>query len=66
VKEAKSATIADAYRGLWTPGVDFKRGDLCTADGSLWMAQVDTTAKPGSDSAWRLIVKRGKDAKNAR
>ena len=65
-KEAKSATFADAYKGLWAPGVGFRRGDLCTSDGSLWLCQLDTTAKPGSDAAWRMITKRGRDGKDLR
>jgi len=65
LRAEKSATFADAYRGLWMPGA-FKRGDLVTADGSLWLALEDSKGKPGSDSAWRLVVKRGKDAKEAR
>lgn len=57
-------TLADCYRGVWREGA-FKAGDACTWGGSLWIAQRDTEAKPESDDAWRLAVKRGRDGKDA-
>jgi hypothetical protein len=56
------------YQGVWQAGVDYQRGDGVTMDGSFWIALADTAARPGSpsgDKAWRLAVKRGRDAREA-
>lgn len=66
LKAAGTTTLADAYQGIWAPGRNYKRGDVSTHDGSVWLAQVDTNTKPGSDAAWRMLVKRGRDGKDAR
>lgn len=66
LKASKSQTLADAYQGIWAPGRNYKRGDVSTHDGSVWLAQVDTNTKPGSDADWRLMVKKGRDGKDAR
>jgi hypothetical protein len=50
------AGLAD--RGVWSEGA-FVKGDVVTFDGSLFIAQADTKAKPGVNSDWRLAVPRG-------
>jgi integrin beta 3 len=35
-----------------------------TLDGSLFIAQRDTEAMPGTSADWRLAVKRGRDGKD--
>lgn len=49
-------------RGVWREG-GYRRGDAVTWDGSLWIAQIDTSAKPGLSPDWRLAVKRGRDGR---
>lgn len=66
LKSAQSKTLADAFRGAWMAGTDFKRGDLVVADGSLWLSMVDTREKPGAGSDWKMITKRGRDGKDLR
>lgn len=56
------------YQGIWQAGIDYQRGDGVTLDGSFWIALADTSARPGTphgEKAWRLAVKRGRDAREA-
>lgn len=51
------------YRGVWNHGA-YAPGDLVTHKGSLWHCEQPTHAAPGDGSeAWRLAVKRGRDAR---
>jgi hypothetical protein len=57
-------TPALVYREIWKAGV-YKRGDVVTYDGSLWVAKSETEVRPGSDpDAWRLAVRKGRDGKD--
>lgn len=65
--EARMADIqvrsfADAYEGVWKDGLH-KRGVFTTWGGSLWLSLADTENKPGENGDWRLVVKKGSDAK---
>jgi hypothetical protein len=55
------------YRGTYKFG-PYRRGDVCTWDGSLWWCRVaETSDKPdynGKD--WQLVVKRGRDGKDGK
>jgi hypothetical protein len=54
------------YRGVWRDG-EYEAGDIVTWAGSLWHANGSTKDKPGDgDTAWTLIVKRGRDGKDLR
>lgn len=54
-------------RGVWQErGMDgggYKQGDGVSWGGSFYIARKDTFAKPDDFDAWRLSVKRGKDAR---
>ena len=50
-------------RGVWREG-SYAKGDHVSWDGSGWIAQRDTTDKPGTSDAWRLSTKRGRDGKS--
>jgi hypothetical protein len=51
--------------GVWREG-EYQQGDHVTWDGSGWIAQRKTTAKPGMQPHdWRLSTKRGRDGKDA-
>lgn len=51
-------------RGVYQDGSSYQRGDGVTFGGSLWVAQKDTSSKPGGENPdWRLAVKKGRDAK---
>jgi hypothetical protein len=49
-------------RGVYRAGDDYEKGDGTTYAGSYWIAQKDTNEPPGKSDAWRLAVKRGRDA----
>lgn len=52
-------------RGVYKQGMKAQAGDCVSFGGSLWVAQRDTDAKPGTDdSGWRLAVKKGRDGKD--
>jgi hypothetical protein len=58
------------YRGVFSPkGIDgetYRTGDVVTWDGHLWHCDAPTTDAPGQESkAWKLIVRRGRDAPRA-
>lgn len=50
-------------RGVWRDGLH-KAGDGVTFGGSFWIAQRETTQKPGDGDDWRLAVKKGRDGKD--
>jgi collagen triple helix repeat protein len=62
--ELKTALVLDA--GVWKQGTSYEQGDGVTLGGSFWIAQRDTSAKPGASDDWRLAVKRGGDGKDYR
>src|SRR5690606_7927469 len=51
------------YCGTYQRALVYERGAVVTHQGSAWIALTDTGAEPGSDTAWQLMVKRGRDAR---
>jgi hypothetical protein len=52
-------------RGVYKTGESYLQGDSVSFGGSLWIAQRDTTDKPGNGSdAWRMAVKHGRDGRD--
>mgnify|MGYP003477076738 CR=1 FL=1 len=51
--------------GVHRPGEAYEKGDAVTHGGNYWVANVDTKASPGTSPDWRLVVRRGKDGKDA-
>jgi Collagen triple helix repeat (20 copies) len=64
VREVKTALVLDA--GVWKEGSIYSAGDGVTLGGSFFIAQNNTSAKPGKSDDWRLAVKRGTDGRDAR
>jgi len=59
--------FSDSYKDVYDHGTTYTQGDLVTDDGSLWLCKAGTTTdRPGRSGAWRLICKRGRDAKETR
>jgi len=52
--------------GVWKEGASYVAGDVITMGGSAFIAQQDTSEKPGRSDHWRLAVKRGTDGRDAR
>jgi len=54
------------FKDIWKEG-DYKRGHIVVRDGSMWIAQKDTSSIPGQpDSDWKLCTKRGRDGKDGK
>jgi len=52
------------YRGVFSAGETYERGDLVTWGGSMWHCEEAKGAKPDApDGGWKLAVKRGRDGK---
>lgn len=68
VKDAGSFIVpVDIYRGVWSEGTTYQRGDGVTWGGSEWHCNESTATKPGDGSkAWTLKVKRGRDGRDGR
>lgn len=55
------------YRGVFTEGGTYARGDLATWGGSVWHCDQETTEKPdGPSKHWTLAVKKGRDGRDGR
>jgi hypothetical protein len=56
------------YKEIYRAGVDYRKGDVVTWDGSAWHCQVDHPSfGPGKSADWKMMVKegrRGKDGKD--
>jgi collagen type III alpha len=67
VKEIRHRLPFVLDRGVYKAGQMYHAGDGVTWGGSFWIAQSETTAKPGeaneASRAWRLAVKRGGEGK---
>ena len=68
--ERKIATLEAqkgiAYKGVWRQGEHYDRGQYVTCAGSLWHANESTDSRPGDCMHWTLVVKAGKDGRDAR
>jgi hypothetical protein len=48
------------YGGVWAESSEpYYPGTLCTDKGALWLCVRASSARPGTNDAWRLIVKAG-------
>ena len=54
--------------GVWEQGKAFGKSALCSHDGSCWIAtrEMPEGNAGAANSGWRLIVKRGRDGKDAK
>ncbi len=57
--EALEQRPVPVYRGVHEQGKSYLANSLTTRSGSLWIAMQATTSVPGTDSSWKLIVKKG-------
>ena len=57
--DSMQTNLADCYQGVWREGSEYQRGQLLTHGGGLWLVMRDTSDRPGTSDALRLIVKRG-------
>jgi hypothetical protein len=57
IEGAPAKTMADVFRGGYMPNTTYARGDLIVDRGALWLAMQASDERPGSTSAWKLILK---------
>jgi HK97 family phage prohead protease len=67
VRDAKIKSLQEAlqekmYHGIWGEG-PYRKHNMVSHQGSLWVALKDTADKPGTTEVWQLCVKRGRDAR---
>lgn len=65
VKEFSFKIPALIECGVWTHGKQYEQGDCVTCGGNYSVALKDTTSRPGDDGDWRLVVRKGRDGKDA-
>jgi hypothetical protein len=55
------------YKGVYTAGAAYVKGDSVTYGGSLWIAREATTDKPGDGvTGWQLAVKAGREGREGK
>lgn len=59
--EALEARPTMKYTGTWEAR-EYQPGNVVTDGGSMWHCERKTQLRPGDNDAWRLCVKRGRDA----
>jgi hypothetical protein len=66
IAELQAAGIR--YVGAYQRAQTYKRGDVCTQDGSMWCAVSDVgpNEQPGRSQVWQLCCRAGRDGKDAR
>lgn len=53
----QSQTLADSYKGSYSPNTTYARGDWLNHRGAVWLCMKCTSEPLGSTSDWRLILK---------
>lgn len=66
VKEFRHTFPVVIDRGVYKAEQEYTAGDGVTWAGSFWIAQKDTSEKPGVDDGWRLAVKSGRAGRDGR
>ena len=63
LEEQQTKTFLDMYAGIWAQGTPTPKGQLVTHAGSLWCALEKTTDRPGTSDHFKLVCKKGRDAR---
>ncbi|MGB3501861.1 MAG: hypothetical protein WBA44_09570 [Mesorhizobium sp.] len=67
IKALETASHELKFMGVHQRALDYRRNNLITHDGSLWIALKDTpSGKPGASDDWQLVAKRGADMRDAK
>jgi hypothetical protein len=53
----QSHTLADSYKGSYSPNTLYERGAWVSHRGATWLCMKSTSEPPGSTGDWRLILK---------
>lgn len=65
ITKMAAPTFDESYKDVWKESAgEYKRGDIVTHKGSVWLAKASTMERPGAGEGWKLIVKAGRDGKD--
>ncbi len=65
IAKMSAPTFDDSYKDIWKESAgEYKRGDIVTHKGSVWLAKSTTIERPGTGEGWKLIVKAGRDGRD--
>jgi hypothetical protein len=54
------------YKGSWSEGVTYRKGNFVSMGGQLYHANHDGTSRPGTNGDWSLAVKSGRDGRDGK
>jgi hypothetical protein len=54
------------FVGQWAEFKTYKTGNFVSMGGQVYHANVDTNSRPGTDSAWTLACKSGRDGRDGK
>jgi hypothetical protein len=54
------------YRGTFEEGVTYPARSFVSHGGSMWFTPTKTKSRPNEGAPWKLVVKHGRDGKDAR
>jgi hypothetical protein len=54
------------FKGQWNENAHYRRGNFVSMGGQIYHCNADTTSRPGTDSAWTLAVRSGRDGRDGR
>lgn len=57
-------SLISTWRGTWTKGTQYKRGDAVAHLGSSYLALQDTYRQPTDTTAWDILAQRGTDGRS--
>jgi hypothetical protein len=49
------------FKGAWTEGRKYRKRNLTSLGGAIFLCGTDTTERPGVGSAWQLLVPKPRD-----
>lgn len=63
IKSLRDELDARTYKGVHNPTESYRKHNMVTMGGHIWIALCDTDTVPGRSADWQLAVKKGRDAR---
>jgi hypothetical protein len=54
------------FKGQWDESAHYRRGNFVSMGGQIYHCNADTIFRPGTDSAWTLAVRSGRDGRDGK